>query len=157
MSIKAKLSPLAVAIILAVSPLHSSAENTAEGIKVMEEYLEFTEYGGATIWPEQIPAEDWKRFYVIDARDADQFKAEHIPGAVNIDWRQVLARRAELPQDKPILIYCNSGTLSAQAGFALRVAGMDNVRILQGGLQEWKQRVALMPIGVLRKCPSIDH
>ena len=39
-----------------------------------------------------------------------------------------------------VLIYCNTGTLSAQAGFALRVAGHDNVRILQGGFQEWKAK-----------------
>lgn len=78
--------------------------------------------------------------FVIDARDADQFAKEHIPGSVNVEWRQALARRAELPQDRPILIYCNQGTLSAQAGFALRVAGMDNVRILQGGFSDWKAK-----------------
>jgi rhodanese-related sulfurtransferase len=130
---------LACGLLLNGLPAFAETQNAA-AVKAMEDYLEFADYGGATIWPEQIPAEDWKKFYVIDARDVDQFKAEHIPGAVNIDWRQVLAKRAELPQDKPILIYCNSGTLSAQAGFALRVAGMDNVRILQGGLQEWKAK-----------------
>jgi len=77
---------------------------------------------------------------VIDTRDADQYQVSHIPGAVNIEWRQVLGRRAELPSDKMVLVYCNTGTLSAQAGFALRVAGMDNVRILQGGLNEWKAK-----------------
>ncbi|MGB9093021.1 MAG: rhodanese-like domain-containing protein, partial [Gallionella sp.] len=51
-----------------------------------------------------------------------------------------LGRRAELPSDKMVLVYCNTGTLSAQAGFALRVAGMDNVRILQGGLIDWKAK-----------------
>jgi len=55
------------------------------------------------------------------------------------EWRQVLEARSELPSDRQLLLYCNSGTLSAQAGFALRVAGMDNVRILQGGFQEWQQ------------------
>ena len=104
----------------------------------MEEYLDFVEYGGATIFPEQIPAEDWKKFFVIDARNRKQFEMEHIPVAVNIEWRQVLARRSELPDDKQILIYCNTGSLSAQAGFALRVAGHENVRILQGGIREWK-------------------
>jgi rhodanese-related sulfurtransferase len=39
-----------------------------------------------------------------------------------------------------VLVYCNAGTLSAQAGFALRVAGMENVRILQGGISEWKTK-----------------
>jgi len=109
-------------------------------VKEMEAYLDFVDYGGATILPEQIPEPDWKKFTLIDARDADQFAKEHIPGAVNIEWRQALARRAELPKDKPVLIYCNTGSLSAQAGFALRVAGMENVRILQGGFAEWKAK-----------------
>ena len=115
-----------------------AADNAA--VKAMEEFLDFSEYGGGNILPEQIPAEDWKNIYVIDTRDADQYKASHIPGAVNIEWRQVLNRRAEIPSDKMVLVYCNTGTLSAQAGFALRVAGMDNVRILQGGLTEWKAK-----------------
>ena len=50
----------------------------------------------------------------------------------------MLAERDSIPRDKPVLIYCNSGSLSAQAGFALRVAGYENVRILQGGFEEWK-------------------
>lgn len=109
-------------------------------VAAMEAYLEFVDYGGGTMLPEQIPPEDWKRFFVIDPRDKDQFARAHIPGAVNIEWRQVLAQRASLPKDKPILICCNQGTLSAQAGFALRVAGFDNVRILQGGFTEWKAK-----------------
>jgi rhodanese-related sulfurtransferase len=52
----------------------------------------------------------------------------------------VLARRNEIPKNKPVLIYCNTGSLSAQAGFALRVAGWENVRILQGGMEEWKAK-----------------
>jgi len=115
-----------------------AADNAA--VKAMEEFLDFSEYGGGNILPEQIPSEDWKNIYVIDTRDAEQYQASHIPGAVNIEWRQVLARRAGLPKDKMVLVYCNTGTLSAQAGFALRVAGMDNVRILQGGLTEWKAK-----------------
>jgi rhodanese-related sulfurtransferase len=109
-------------------------------ITAMEAHLEFADYQGGTILPEQIPAEDWKNIFIIDARDAEQYRKEHIPGAVNIDWRQVLARRAELPKNKTILLYCNSGTLSAQAGFALRVAGVENVLILQGGLNEWRAK-----------------
>ncbi|MDP2155042.1 MAG: rhodanese-like domain-containing protein [Sulfuricella sp.] len=109
-------------------------------VKAMGEYFEFSEYGGATILPEQIPAADWKNIYVIDTRDADQYQKAHIPGAVNIDWRQVLGRRAELPGDRMVLVYCNAGTLSAQAGLALRLAGMENVRILQGGFNEWKAK-----------------
>ncbi len=128
-----------LAALCAIIPLPAIAADSP-AVKALEDYFEFSEYGGATILPEQIPAEDWKKIYVIDTRDADQFNKAHIPGAVNIDWRQVLGRRAELPGDRMVLVYCNAGTLSAQAGLALRVAGMDNVRILQGGFSEWKTK-----------------
>ena len=128
------------AFILAATLWLSPAAHADDGavIKTMEDYLELVDYMGGTILPRQIAREDWKDFYVIDARDAEQYQKEHIPGAVNIDWRQVLARRAELPRDKSILLYCNSGTLSAQAAFALKLAGVENVLILQGGLSQWK-------------------
>ena len=112
----------------------------AAAIDEMEAYLEFVEYGGGVIFAEQIPKDDWKKFVLIDARDAGQFAKGHIPGAINMDWRQVLAKRSSIPKDKPVLIYCNTGSLSAQAGFALRVAGWDNLRILQGGMEEWKAK-----------------
>jgi rhodanese-related sulfurtransferase len=98
------------------------------------------DYGGGVIFAEQIPKDDWSKFLVIDARDAGQFAKSHIPGAINIEWRQVLAKRSSIPKDKPVLIYCNSGSLSAQAGFAMRVAGWDNLRILQGGFDEWRAK-----------------
>lgn len=131
----------AAALALAVVTIPAMANEDA--VKAMEEYLDFVDYGGATIFPEQIPKEDWKKLYVIDARDKDQYVKEHIPGAVNIEWRQVLAKRDTIPKDKPVLIYCNTGSLSAQAGFALRVAGYDNLRILQGGFAEWKAKGGL--------------
>lgn len=131
---------LAAAASFALVPLLATANADKEAVKVMEDYLAFVDYGGATIFPEQIPKEDWSRFHVIDARDKEQFDKEHIPGAVNLEWRQVLEKRATIPKDKSVLIYCNTGSLSAQAGFALRVAGYENVRILQGGFAEWKTK-----------------
>jgi len=81
-----------------------------------------------------------KNIHVIDTRDAEQYQKAHIPGAVNIDWRKVLGQRSKLPGNKMVLLYCNAGTLSSQAALALRVAGMENVRILQGGLPNGSQR-----------------
>ena len=112
----------------------------AAAIDEMEAYLEFVDYGGGVIFPEQIPKDEWPKMLVIDARDAAQFAKGRIPGAINMDWRQVLAKRDSIPKNKPVLIYCNTGSLSAQAGFALRVAGWDNLRILQGGMEEWKAK-----------------
>ena len=131
------LSLLALTVGVASLPAHA---NDKAVIDAMEGYFEFVDYGGATIFPEQIPKDDWKKFFVIDARDQGQFDKGHIPGAVNIEWRQVLAKRNAIPKDKLVLIYCNQGTLSAQAGLALRLAGYENVRILQGGMSEWKAK-----------------
>jgi rhodanese-related sulfurtransferase len=128
-----------LAITLHTMPLPAAAQDKAV-VDAMESYLDFVDYGGATIFPEQIPKDEWKKFFVIDARDKDQFAKEHIPNATNIEWRRVLAERNRIPKDKPVLVYCNTGSLSAQAGFALRLAGYENVRILQGGFAEWKAK-----------------
>ena len=128
----------ATAVALAV--IASPAMANEQAVDEMAGYLDFVEYGGGVIFAEQIPREDWPSFHVIDARDAGQFAKDHIPGAVNLEWRRVLAERDSIPRDKPVLIYCNTGSLSAQAGFALRVAGFENVRILQGGFDEWKAK-----------------
>jgi rhodanese-related sulfurtransferase len=109
-------------------------------VKAIEEYMDFSEYGSSLIWPEQIPEESWKKFMVIDARDAAQFAKDHIPGAVNIEWRQIVARRHEIPKDGLVVVYCNSGSLSAQAVFALRLLGWDNVKVLQDGFEGWKAK-----------------
>lgn len=129
-----------LALGLHATPITALADDSKVIVDAMESYLDFVDYGGATIFPEQIPRDDWKKFFVVDARDKDQFTKEHIPGAVNIEWRRTLAERSRIPKDKPVLLYCNTGSLSAQAGFALRVAGYENVRILQGGFAEWKAK-----------------
>ena len=132
------LSAATAGSLLLASAVH--ADNKAIATDEMEAYLEFVDYGGGVIFAEQIPKDDWPKFLLIDARDPAQFAKGHIPGAVNMDWRQVLAKRNTIPKNKPVLIYCNTGSLSAQAGFALRVAGWDNVRILQGGMTEWQAK-----------------
>jgi len=119
------------------------ADNKAIAVDEMAGYLDFVDYGGGIIFAEQIPAEEYKKMLIIDARDRAQFEKGHIPGAINIEWRRVLAQKNQIPKDKTVLIYCNTGSLSAQAGFALRVAGYENVRILQGGFEEWKAKRGL--------------
>lgn len=135
-----KLLTLTLCALTLGATLHAHAADDKAVVDAMEGYFEFVDYGGATIFPEQIPKDEWKKMFVIDARDKGQFDKGHIPGAVNIEWRQVLARRNEIPKDKPVLVYCNQGTLSAQAGLALRLVGYEHVRILQGGMSEWKAK-----------------
>ncbi|MGA1178824.1 MAG: rhodanese-like domain-containing protein [Burkholderiaceae bacterium] len=138
-----KFTPALLLFAALVFHLPAVANPKAALIDEMQGYLEFVDYGGGVIFAEQIPKAEYSKIMVIDARDAGQFAKGHIPGAVNIEWRKVLEQREKLPRDKMVLIYCNTGSLSAQAGFALRVAGHDNVRILQGGFEEWKAKGGL--------------
>jgi rhodanese-related sulfurtransferase len=131
---------LAITAFLVLGGSSAHADNKAIAIDELAGYLDFIDYGGGVIFAEQIPREEYKNILVIDARDAGQFSKGHIPGAVNIEWRKVLEQRKKIPKDKMVLIYCNTGSLSAQAGFALRVAGYENVKILQGGFEEWKAK-----------------
>nr|UOZ96479.1 Sulfurtransferase [Cupriavidus sp.] len=137
-----KLFPIAIAVLMSFQ-VPAFADAKAVVIDEMAGYLDFVDYGGGVIFAEQIPRAEYSRIMIIDARDVGQFSKDHIPGAVNIEWRKVLEQRAKIPKDKMVLIYCNTGSLSAQAGFALRIAGYDNVRILQGGFEEWKAKGGL--------------
>jgi rhodanese-related sulfurtransferase len=135
---------LALALMAAsLLPLAAQAQADKATINALEGYFDFVDANAGTILPEQIPAEDYKRLYVLDVRDAGQFAKEHIPGAVNIEWRQVFAQRAKLPKDKTILVYCNTSSFAAQVAMALRIDGIENVRLLYGGYNEWKARGGL--------------
>jgi len=64
-------------------------------------------------------------------------EAMEIEGAVHIEWREVFSRLDEIPKDRKTILFCNTGALSAQAAFGLRVLGYENVLILQGGYTDW--------------------
>jgi rhodanese-related sulfurtransferase len=123
---------------LLAAPVH--AEDSPAVVDALSGYMDFAEYGSSLIWPEQIPRDDWKKVFIVDARDAAQYAADHIPGSLNIEWRQAVARRGELPKDRMVVMYCNSGSLSAQAVFALRLLGHDNVKVLQDGIEGWRKK-----------------
>ena len=110
-------------------PLAVQAQADKATINAIEGYFDFVDANAGTILPEQIPAEDYKKFYVLDVRDAGQFAKEHVPGAANIEWRQVFAQRAKLPRDKTILVYCNTSSFAAQVAMALRMDGFEKVRL----------------------------
>ncbi len=117
----------------------SAETHLDQAASAMQAYLDFADYGGGVVTPAQIVAGDWKSFVIVDARSRERFETGRIPGAIQIEWRELVARRNELPRDRLLLLYCDSGMLSAQAHFALRVLGWENSRLLQGGMNAWKQ------------------
>ena len=44
---------------------------------------------------------------IVDTRDANAFKAEHIKGAINIPVGEFEKRYQELPPNKQIIVYCS--------------------------------------------------
>jgi len=111
-------------------------ENPA--LEAIQEYLEFAEYSDGAIMPEQLASIDSKDIVFVDARNAERFNAGHIPGAVNIEWRQILERQDEVPGDKSVVLYCDTGLSSSRAYFILRLAGWENIKVLRGGYLMWK-------------------
>lgn len=133
----------ALALALALAAPAAIAQDAA--IEAMQDYLMFQDYESGLILPRQIDRTVFKAALFVDTRSADQFAAGTIPGAVNIEWREVLDRIDEIPADRMTILFCNTGSLSAQATFALRVAGRTNVVVLQQGLAGWQAEAAYRP------------
>lgn len=130
---------------LVASLLASPAAAESPVVAAMQEYMEFSTYEASIIVPQQLSQDIFDSVVFIDTRDAGQFAKGSIPGARNIEWREVLSRINDIPKDKKVILFCNTGSLSAQAAFALRVAGRDNVLVLQTGLDGWKKDAAYKP------------
>ena len=123
----------------------ASAVANEEAIEAMNDYMAFQEYESGIMVPQQIDQTVFEASTFIDTRDAEQFAEATIPGAINIEWRQVLDRIDEIPETGKVILFCNTGSLSAQATFALRVAGRENVVVLQSGFIGWQENAAYKP------------
>lgn len=78
---------------------------------------------------------------VLDVRDANAYEAGHIIDARHIPAADIASRADSLKKfrEKPVIVYCDSGSASAGAARALRAAGFGKVATLRGGLQSWRQ------------------
>ncbi len=97
---------------------------------------------------------------IVDARspgefagtDGDEPRKGHVPGAVNIEWTELLDEEGrfkstkdlkklfadgKVATDKPVVTYCRSGGRAALNAFALELAGYSNVKSYYCGWQEW--------------------
>ena len=78
---------------------------------------------------------------LIDVREADQFTASHIPGALQIHLARIEGEIPYLPKGKPIVTYCTcpAEESSGQAVQILRNGGITDAAALQGGLAAWRK------------------
>lgn len=107
------------------------------------EYLEFTERKAGIITPQQLNQIDLSSVYLLNVNAENQYnEGMSLPGSTHMDWRDVLKRIDELPRDKTIVVYCNTMLYSSRAQLLLKIDGLDNILLLQGGLNHYKSYIA---------------
>ena len=83
----------------------------------------------------RLTASDYKSRFVdsktphllVDVRTAAEFADGHLKGARNIPVQELERKLRELPKDKPIILYCRSGSRSGMALQILQTAGYTNI------------------------------
>jgi len=98
-------------------------------------------YGGLREIDPQWVAEHLTAINIIDVRDADEFndRLGHIAGAQLVPLSELRERLAAVPQDKPVVTVCQSGSRSGQATVILRQAGIEQAANLRGGMLAWNE------------------
>lgn len=113
--------------------------NLAEVDRIMRSYFDERDSMEAVSREELMARSRDGLVTVLDVRPVDEFKAGHLPGAINIPFNELSTRLAELDPSQPIVAYCRGAycVLSFEAVAALRQRGFQ-VRRLEEGFPEWK-------------------
>jgi rhodanese-related sulfurtransferase len=77
-----------------------------------------------------------RKHLLLDVRTPEEFAGGHIAGARNIALQALPKRLAEVPRDRPVVIYCRSGNRSKQAMRLMKQAGYSDLYDL-GGIMQW--------------------
>ena len=103
-----------------------------------------------------LPAAEAGDVTLVDTREDWEFAEEHLPGAVQLDWREmvddesrglkpdrelreILEDRGITPEKRTVL-YCNTARRVSHTYLVLRELGYENVELYEGSLTEWRDR-----------------
>ena len=75
---------------------------------------------------------------VIDVREAGEYSAGHVPGAIHVPMSRLTSRLDELDRNSPVHLICGSGNRSRAMTDLLASLGFDAVDVL-GGTSAWIQ------------------
>lgn len=80
--------------------------------------------------------------YIVDLRHPLDILPDPrmLPGAVRLQPSELLARNAEIPRDREVVLYCTcpSEATSARVALAMHRVGVSRIRPLRGGFDGWK-------------------
>lgn len=81
-----------------------------------------------------------KKVQLIDVRTPREYETSHIKGAKNIDFYSgsFTAKFNKLNKNKPVYIYCRTGSRSRHASNKLYDMGFKEIYDLQGGIVRYK-------------------
>ncbi len=81
--------------------------------------------------------------YIVDLRHPLELLADPftLPGAQHFSPDEVMSRHFEIPRDRDVVLYCTcpSEATAAKTAMALIKVGIERVRPLRGGFDEWKK------------------
>ncbi len=85
--------------------------------------------------------EEWRNIadaVLMDVRESDEFRAGHIPGAINVPLSGI--DTISIPKDKQVFVYCLRGTRSRRAAGKMKKIGYTKVKSI-GGIVEYKGQI----------------
>ena len=97
--------------------------------------------------------EDLEGSYLIDVRANIAYKTKTIEGAINIPISEIRSRLNEIPTDKKVILFCNTGYTSYNASRILIQKGFNNVYSLMGGITLYKEIIKNKEGKVASKTP----
>ena len=131
------LAALVLAFVAACSSPQAESEPAEGASHAKTEVAEATEMDVDSLKQRLDAGED---LFVLDVRRPEELQQDGlIEGSVNIPMDDLEARMAEIPQDKPVAIYCHGGGRASRAAAMLRDKGYTEP-IEYGGISAWKEK-----------------
>ncbi|MGB9937493.1 MAG: MBL fold metallo-hydrolase [Methanobacterium sp.] len=76
--------------------------------------------------------------FILDVREDDEFESGYIKGAHHIYVGYLQEHLDEVPKDKDIIIYCDTGNRASIAASILKINGYKRVANILGSIRAWK-------------------
>jgi rhodanese-related sulfurtransferase len=81
-----------------------------------------------------------EKILLLDVRTPEEFQTSHIPGALNVPHTEAEGwlRTQDLPRDRDVVVYCETGRRSTIVQQMLMETGFTSVRRLDGDMRAWR-------------------